>query len=61
MNSAKFLTAVFQNTSGQPAEQLLLNFTKENKASENKISKQWFYYPKFHIQIILHSNKYQKA
>ena len=41
VNSAKFLrTPFFQYTSGQ----LLLNFTKENKASENEISYRWFYY-----------------
>ena len=32
-------TPFFQNTS----EQLLLNFTNENKASENEISNRWFY------------------
>ena len=33
-------TPFFQNT----FEQLLLNFTNENKASENEISNRWFYY-----------------
>ena len=41
MNSAKVLKIhFFQNSSGQ----LLLNFTNENKASENEISNRWFYY-----------------
>ena len=40
MNSLKFLRTPFsQDTS----EQLLLNFTNENKASENEISNWWFY------------------
>ena len=37
-----FKSTFFQNTSGQ----LLLNFTNENKASENEISSRWFYYSK---------------
>ena len=40
MNSLKFLRTSFsQNTS----EQLLLNFTNENKAPEKEISNWWFY------------------
>ena len=44
VNSAEFLRTFFffQNTFGQ----LLLNFTNENKASENEISNWWFYYSK---------------
>ena len=40
VNSANFQDHLFfQNTS----EQLLLNFAKENEASENRISNRWFY------------------